>query len=134
MKKTDFAERPPKQALIALLFTAVLGGALNGFASSRHAAQPLVWTYAIDLASSFLCFVWYCRDADARAFIRSRWLSVAMVTANVLAVPFYLWRSRPRGQRWRAILRYIGFAALLAILTGVGFVLGVVVPDLFKPV
>jgi hypothetical protein len=134
MEKIDFTERPPKQALIALLFTAVLGGALNGFASSHHAAQPLVWTYAIDFASSFLCFVWYCRDGDARAFIRSRWLSVAMVTANVLAVPYYLWRSRPQGQRWRAILRYIGFAALLAILTGVGFVLGVVLPDLLKPV
>jgi hypothetical protein len=134
MEKIDFTERPPKQALIALLFTAVLGGALNGFASSHHAAQPLVWTYAIDFASSFLCFVWYCRDGDARAFIRSRWLSVAMVTANVLAIPYYLWRSRPQGQRWRAILRYIGFAALLAILTGVGFVLGVVLPDLLKPV
>lgn len=126
MEKIDFAERPPKQALIALLFTAVLGGALNGFASSRHSAEPLVWTYAIDLASSFLCFVWYCRDGDARSFIRSRWLSVAMVTMNVLAIPYYLWRSRARGQRWRAIVRYIGFAVLLGIVTGVGFVLGVV--------
>lgn len=126
MRKIDFTERPPKQALFALLFIAVLAGAMNGFASSRHAAQPLVWTQATDLASSFLCFVWYCRDGDARSFIRSRWLSVAMVSVTVLTIPYYLWRSRPQGQRWRAILRYIGFAALLAILTGVGFVLGVV--------
>lgn len=126
MKTIDFAERPPRQALFALLFIAVLAGAMNGFASSRHAAEPLVWTQATDLASSFVCFVWYCRDGDARLFIRSRWLSVAMVIAAVLAIPYYLWRSRPPGQRRRAIVRYIGFAVLLGMVTGVGFVLGVV--------
>lgn len=134
MKTLDFAERPPRQALFALLFIALLGGAMNGFASSRHAAQPLVWTHAIDLASSFVCFVWYCRDGDARSFIRSRWLSVAMVSVTVITIPHYLWRSRPRGKRFRAIVRYIGFAALLGIVTAVGFVLGVVLPDLFKAV
>ena len=126
MKTIDFAERPPRQALFALLFIAVLAGVMNGFASSRHAAQPLVWTQATDLASSFLCFVWYCRDGDARSFIRSRWLNVAMVAATVLTIPYYLWRTRPRGERGRAIVRYIGFAALLGIVMGVGFVLGVV--------
>ena len=126
MKTIDFAARPPKQALFALLFIAVLGGAMNGFASSRHAAQPQLWTHAIDFASSFLCFVWYCRDGDARAFIRSRWLNIAMVSVTVLTIPYYLWRTRPQGQRFRAILRYIGFAVLLGALTGAGFVLGVV--------
>ena len=126
MKTSDFAERPPKHALFALLFIAVLEGAMNGFASSRHAAEPLVWTHATSLASSFLCFVWYCRDGDARAFIRSRWLNVAMVAFTVLTIPFYLWRSRPRGQRARAIVRYVGFAVLLGIVTAAGFVLGVV--------
>jgi hypothetical protein len=126
MKINDFAERPPKYALFALLFIAVLGGAMNGFASSRHAAQPLVWTHATNLASSFLCFVWYCRDGDARSFIRSRWLNTAMVALTVLTIPYYLWRTRPRGQRFRAIARYIGFTVLLAIVTAVGFVLGVV--------
>lgn len=126
MKMTDFAERPPKQALFALVFIALLGGAMNGFASSRHAAQPQLWTLATDLASSFLCFVWYCRDGDARAFIRSRWLNTAMVTVTVLTIPYYLWRTRPQGQRLRAILRYIGFGVLLVALTGAGFVLGVV--------
>jgi hypothetical protein len=126
MTTIDFAERPPRQALFALLFIATLAGAMNGFASSRHAAEPLVWTTTADLVSSFLCFVWYCRDGDARSFIRSRWLSVAMVAFTVPTIPYYLWRSRPRGQRLRAILRYIAFAVLLAIATGVGFVLGVV--------
>ena len=126
MKINDFAERPPKYALFALLFIAVLGGVMNGFASSRHAAQPLLWTHATSLVSSFLCFVWYCRDGDARSFIRSRWLNVAMIALTALTIPYYLWRTRPRGQRARAIVRYIGFAVLLSIVTAAGFVLGVV--------
>lgn len=125
MKTIDFAERPPRPALFALLFIAVMAGAMNGFAATRHAAQPPVWTHALDLMFSFLCFVWYCRDGDARSYIRSRWLNVAMVMFAMFTVPYYLWRSRPQGQRARAIMRYVGFGVLLGLLTGVGFVLGV---------
>jgi hypothetical protein len=120
-----FSPRPTRPALLALLFMAVLVGATNGFAASRHAAQPLLWTHSLDLAFSFLCFVWYCRDGDARSYIRSRWLNIGMITVTMLTVPYYLWRSRPRGQRLRAILRYAGFGVLMGMVTAGGFVLGV---------
>jgi hypothetical protein len=125
MKTIDFAGRPTRPTLFALLFMSVLVGATNGFAASRHAAQPLLWTHTLDLVSSFLCFVWYCRDGDARSYIRSRWLNIGMITVTMLTVPYYLWRSRPRGQRLGAIVRYIGFGILVGILTAGGFVLGV---------
>jgi ribose/xylose/arabinose/galactoside ABC-type transport system permease subunit len=125
MKPIDFAERPTRPALFALLFIAVMAGAMNGFAATRHAAQPLLWTHALDLTFSFLCFVWYCRDGDARSYIRSRWLNVAMITVTMFTVPYYLWRSRPQGQRLRAIMRYAGFGVLLGGVAALGFVLGV---------
>jgi hypothetical protein len=128
MDTIDFANsptRPTRPALFALLFMAVLVGATNGFAASRHVAQPLLWTHGLDLAFSFLCFVWYCRDGDARSYSRSRWLNFGMIVITIFTVPYYLWRSRPRGQRLRAILRYGGFGVLLGIMTAGGFVLGV---------
>jgi hypothetical protein len=128
MNTTDFSYLPTpsaRPALFALLFMAVLVGATNGFAASRHAAQPLLWTHGLDVAFSFLSFVWYCRDGDARAYVRSRWLNIGMIVVTMLTVPYYLWRSRPRGQRLRAILRYIGFGVLVGIVTAGGFVLGV---------
>lgn len=125
MKPIDFAGRPTRPALFALLFVAVLVGATNGLSAYRHAAQPLLWTHGLDFVSSFLCFVWYCRDGDARSFIRSRWLNVGMVSCTVLAIPYYLWRSRPQGQRGRAIARYAGFGVLVGMVTAAGFVLGV---------
>jgi hypothetical protein len=125
MNTIGFAARPARPALFALLFVAVLVGATNGFAASRHAAQPLLWTHGLDLVFSFLCFVWYCRDGDARSYIRSRWLNVGMVSVTMLTIPYYLWRSRPPGQRAWAIMGYAGFGALLAMVTAAGFVLGV---------
>ena len=127
MKFIHLQTRPTRPALFALLFLAVLVGATNGFAASRQAAQPLLWTHALDLGSSFLCFVRYCRDGDARSFIRSRWLNIGMIVATMFTVPYYLWRSRPRGQRLRAILRYAGFGVLLVMVTAGGFVLGVMI-------
>lgn len=97
---------------------------MSGYAVARHAEQPLVWTHTLDLTFSFLCFVWYCRDGDARAFIRSRWLNVAMVTFTMLTIPYYLWKTRARAERRGAILRYVGFGVLLGIVAAVGFALG----------
>lgn len=125
MKPIDFAARPTRPALFALLFVAVLVGATNGLSAYRHAAQPLLWTHGLDLVSSFLCFVWYCRDGDARSFTRSRWLNIGMIIFTMLAVPYYLWRSRPQGQRRAALLRYVGFGVVLGLVTAAGFVLGV---------
>ena len=115
-----------KSALFVLLFVNILDGALTGFAMERHVAEPMAWTYALTVVFSFTSFLWYCRDSDARDFVRSRWLSVAMVSLSFLAIPYYLLRSRPSGQRGRAMLRFAGFAVLLLAVTLGGMLLGAV--------
>jgi hypothetical protein len=47
-------------------------------------------------------------------------LSVAIIALTVLAVPYYLLRSRPRGQRLKAVGKYLGFA----LLVWIAFLLG----------
>lgn len=113
-----------KTALYFLLLLKIADGAFTGFAMQRHAAAPLAWTIPLMVAFSFTSFLWYCRDSDARQFRRSRWLSAAMVGLSVLVVPYYLSRSRPGGQRARAVLRYAGFLALLAVVSLAGVLLG----------
>jgi hypothetical protein len=81
-------------------------------------------TILLDIMFSFLTFLWYCRDGDARNFVRPRWLSVAMVSAVVPAIFFYLWCSRPRGQRRRAMIRSAGIMALLLLITAASGLLG----------
>jgi hypothetical protein len=114
-----------RTALFWMLAISIVTGAMGGYASSRHAAQPLAGGYVLEVLFSFVSFVWYRSDRDARAYVRSRWLSVAMVGASIVTVPYYLWRSRPRGQRRGAILRFSGFVVLLVTLFAAGSVLGV---------
>jgi hypothetical protein len=128
MNTADFPSlptRPARPALFAVLLMALLVGATNGFAAFRHAPEPLLWTHGLDVAFSFTSFVWYCRDGDARSYVRSRWLNIGMICLTMLTVPYYLWRSRPRGQRLRAIVGYVGFGILVGLVTAGGFVLGV---------
>jgi len=72
------------------------------------------------LAVSYLGFLWYCRDSDARGYRRTRWLSVGMVAFTAGAVPYYLVRSREDGERGQALMAYAACLALVALAVWVG--------------
>jgi hypothetical protein len=110
--------------LYALSLITALSGLFGGHFMARHVSAVLMARFAFELMFNFVSFVWYCRDSDARSFIRSRWLSVAMVCVPVLAIPWYLLRSRPKGKRGKAILRFVGFLFLLACVGVAGMVTG----------
>lgn len=110
--------------LLALLFITSLSGVIGGHLMAGHVDAALLLNLALGLMFSFVSFLWYCRDSDARHYIRSRWLSVAMVSVSFLAMPYYLWRSRPAGQRGRALRRFFGFVVLLVCVTAVGMGIG----------
>jgi hypothetical protein len=110
--------------LFALLFITALTGVFGGHFLARHVDAALLLKFALEMMFSFVSFLWYCRDSNARDYIRSRWLSVAMVSVGLLAIPYYLWRSRPAGQRGRALLRFFGFVVLLVLVTALGMGIG----------
>lgn len=66
------------------------------------------------LGISYLCFLWYCADSDARGFVRSRWLSVGLAAFALGGIPYYLLRSRRDGERGLALM--MGYAACLALV------------------
>jgi hypothetical protein len=72
------------------------------------------------LAFSYLCFLWYRADSDARGFLRSRWLSMGVVVFTPGALPYYLLRSRKDGERGQALMGYAGCLALVALAAWVG--------------
>jgi hypothetical protein len=47
-------------------------------------------------------------------------MSTGVVAMNFIGVPIYLLRSRPRGQRARALLRCFGFVALMMLAMALG--------------
>jgi hypothetical protein len=113
----------PKRILLAMLLLMALDGALDATYGAHDMEQPLGWSIALALTFSFLCFAWYRQDSDARNYTRTRWLNTSMVILSVVAMPYYLVRSRERGQKLRAILRCAGFALLLVLATALGMLL-----------
>jgi hypothetical protein len=76
------------------------------------------WIVLSTALFSFLIFSWYRLDSDARLYRRTVLLNIGIVMAAIVAVPYYLVRSRPAGQRGAALLRLAGFW-LLMIAAGV---------------
>ena len=100
---------------VLLVFLGVM--ALLGFALAymevHRIAEPQALQVGSTLLFSLLTFTWFWLDSEARAYKRSPLLNVAIIALTVLAVPYYLLRSRPNGQRLKAVGKCLGFALLL---------------------
>jgi amino acid transporter len=101
--------------ILALLVAVTLvAGVVDAHDMALH-VQSNGWAVLSTLMFSFLSFCWYRLDSEARQYRRTRWLSIGVVMLAIVAVPYYLVRSRPAGQKGRALLRLAGFCVLLAV-------------------
>lgn len=112
------APASPRNALHWLIGIGVLVGATAAFPPGHTIA--MLGTLVQAAAWSFLLFLWYCRDGNLRNFHRTIWWNIGMLTLSWLVIPLYLWRTRARGQRMRAIGSAILCGALVLVATGVG--------------
>ena len=103
--------------LALLVAVTAVAGVVDAHDMALH-VQSNGWAVLSTLIFSYLSFYWYRLDSEARLYRRSRWLSVGVVMLAIVAVPYYLVRSRPAGQRGAALLRLVGFW-LLMIAAGV---------------
>jgi peptidoglycan/LPS O-acetylase OafA/YrhL len=112
-----------KQILTAILLLMVLHGALDAAYAAKGMTQPLAWSVPLTLCVSFLGFLWYCSDSDERNYKRSLGLNMAMIILAYIAMPYYLLRSRPSGQKLSALVRCAGFAVMMVLSNALGAVL-----------
>jgi hypothetical protein len=108
-----------KHVLIAMLALMLVSGLVEPLEPAAP-MPPAWWALLSAFLSSFLPFYWYRLDSEARLFLPSRWMSTGVVTLTPVVLPIYLLRTRPRGQRARALLRYAGFFVLMLAATGTG--------------
>lgn len=110
----------PTHILGLILLGMALLNAKEAYLSAHALREPAWSAVSTALVVSVLIFWWYWTDSTLRSYRRSPLLNVAVVSLAFLAIPYYLVRSRPRGERLKAILRLLGFSALvvLAMLAG----------------
>lgn len=76
--------------------------------------------YAFAVLGSFLIFVWYHVDAKQRGYRRPAWLDAGIILAAVVAMPYYLFRTR--GFRRGLVSTALGLLLMIVtgLLTGIG--------------
>jgi hypothetical protein len=98
---------------------AILGGT-SAYLEAHGIREPQWSVIGTSIAFSMLVFWWYWSDSESRSFRRSPLLNVAVVAVGFVAIPYYLLRSRAKGQRVRAIVSMLGFFVLLVVALFVG--------------
>ena len=103
----------PKHALVALLIYAVALSVLLSTLEANYIREPQWLTVSTSLAFSLLMFWWYWLDSEARGYRRTPLLNVAVVALAIVAIPYYVVRSRERGTRLKAFAKCMGFGLLM---------------------
>ena len=111
--------KPNQILVLLLLYIAALSG-MASYLDMRRTAEPQWSVMVTSISGSLLVFWWYWADSTSRSYRRSLLLNVAMVAVGFLAVPYYLLRSRERGQRLLAVAKLFGFVLLMVVAMVIG--------------
>ncbi len=104
---------------LILLGMATLSG-VSTYLEAHGIREPNWSVVSTSIAFSLLIFWWYWADSTLRSYRRSPLLNVAVIAVAFVAVPYYLLRSRPRGQRLWAVAGMLGFIGLLIVALFIG--------------
>jgi hypothetical protein len=108
------------QKRIAL--TTLIGASLVlGIVSAALRLEPYNG-YALlgSLAMLFIGFRWLHLDSAELDIKRPLWLNVGIVMAAAIFVPYYLYKTRPRGRRGPAIVFFFGLVLACAFASEIG--------------
>ncbi|MCV2360509.1 MULTISPECIES: hypothetical protein [Roseateles] len=112
-----------RNSVFALLALSVLCGLAEGTAGSFGLVMQKPFDVVSSLLFMLIGYLWYRQDAQARQYRGSSLLGGAIIMASVLAIPYYLAKSRPSEQRGKAIGSFIGLVLLAATSAGIAAVL-----------
>ena len=113
-----------KHILAAFLLLSAVNGGVDTYLDMHHIPEPGWWLISSSLLAMGIVFAWYHSDSNARGYPRSRWLNISMVMVSLLALPYYLIRSRPEGQKLKVLMKYFGFCLLSILCQVIGGAVG----------
>jgi hypothetical protein len=75
------------------------------------------------IAAAFFAFLWVRLDADQRGYRRSPFLTTSVVGLTVVAIPYYLFRTRGFRKGCVGILAFLGLLIGYGVMGGIGKVI-----------
>jgi peptidoglycan/LPS O-acetylase OafA/YrhL len=109
-----------KKSLALILILSVVVGAISGYLKAHHLHEPLWWSVGSTFLFMVLIFAWYYQDSTNRSYQRTALLNIGVVALALVAIPYYIIRSREKGQKGRALLRLAGFILLMFLSSVIG--------------
>jgi hypothetical protein len=113
---TDY--RRQKQIALTSLIGASL--ALGIIMAALQIDRPNAVTLLGSIAVLVIGFRWLSLDSAELDIRRPLWLNVGIVMAAVIFVPYYLYKTRPKGRRGPAIVAFLGLVLACAFATEIG--------------
>lgn len=80
-------------------------------------------SFVFTIVGAFLVFLWFRMDTDRLLYRRSPFLSVAVVAVAILAIPYYLFRTRGFVKGVAGVLAFLGIFVAYCLMTGLGAIL-----------
>ena len=118
---------PKKRAMYGFMATAVLHGVAEAcfayFAPQGSVLSVLTLAIAM-LLSMYFVFAWLQEDRRQRQLPRSYGFNVGVVALGAIVIPVYLWRSRPRGEKVKALLGMLAAMIASTVLSIVPLIAG----------
>jgi hypothetical protein len=112
----------PSHILGLILASMAMLGGMSAYLEAHGIQEPNWSVVGTNVVVSLLVFWWYWADSTLRSYRRSPLLNVAVIAVAFAAVPYYLLRSREKGQRLKAVLSMLGFVVLLVVAVFIGAV------------
>lgn len=107
--------------LIFLAFMAI-GGYFDAYFITNHIREPRWWVLTTTFGLSVIAYLWYYFDSESRSFSRSIWLNISVVAISIIAIPYYLVRSRVKWQKLFSLFKLMGFFILSIGLFAIGHI------------
>ena len=101
-----------KSARLSLLGIAAAYGAASGFFAANDQNVPRVVEFIVTLLLMGVTYGWYYLDAAEKNYHRTTPLGGAIIFIPMFAIPYYLARSRARGQKIKSVLWFVAFCVL----------------------
>ncbi|WP_211462848.1 hypothetical protein [Collimonas silvisoli] len=109
-----------KIALACLLLLIGLVEAIYTHLQLRGYPIPAWLQFGAAIVFLFLIFFWFHNDTKTHAYKRSTWLVGGILCMSVVTIPYYLVRSRGKGEKVMALIRLCGFFMLMLMSSLIG--------------
>jgi hypothetical protein len=114
MQSRNLIEMNSRRVLVIFLCILAAYGAVIGYYTPAEPPKALDFIFLP--ATVIPVYLWYRFDSKERNNQRTSLLGGAIIIFPLIAVPYYLFHSRPSGAKVDALLRFFGFLAMTFVI------------------